>query len=97
MDFAEADRESRKILARHGLSDWGVIFEDDPRYLGVCRYAQRHITLQASMVARANRFGEIFGTVLHEVAHALTPGAGHGPVWVRKVRELIAYYTFGNS
>ena len=27
-------------------------------------------------------------TILHEIAHALTPGKGHGPVWRAKAIEI---------
>lgn len=97
MDFATASSKVREILAEQGLKDWGVLFEDNPKFLGVCRYDQKHITLQVSHVQKASCFREIFPTVLHEVAHALTPGDGHGVKFHAKVRELIAYYVFGNS
>lgn len=97
MDLAAASTEARKILADQGLNNWGVLFEDDPRFLGVCRYEQKHICLQTNHVNRATSFRDIFPTVLHEVAHALTPGDGHGAKFHAKVRELIAYYVFGNS
>jgi hypothetical protein len=31
---------------------------------------------------------QICDTILHEIAHALTPGAGHGNAWVKKAKEL---------
>ena len=36
-----------------------------------------------------NGTAEFFGTVLHEIAHALVgPGHGHGPTWKRKCLEV---------
>lgn len=97
MDFAECSLKSRKILAYWGFPTWGVLYEDDHRYDGVCRYQQQHITLRTGLVAKAKTFRDVLPVVLHEVAHALTPGDSHGPHFHAKLRELIAFYTFGNS
>ena len=97
MDLATASREARKILTEQGYPNWGVLFEDNPKFLGVCRYQQRRITLLVDYVLKAGSFGDIMGVVLHEVAHAMCPGDEHGKEFHKTLRKLIAFYVFGNS
>lgn len=77
-----------KSLIREHL---GVLFRfkwnNRKSSFGLCDYTNR--TIQLSRIMTANQCKEqIRDTILHEIAHALTPGAGHGPAWKRKAREL---------
>lgn len=97
MDIVTVFRETRKILDEQGFLDWGIFLEDNPECLGVCRYEQKQITLQNSMISKAKTFFEVLPIVLHEVSHIFCPGDSHGAKFHAKLRELIAYYVFGNS
>lgn len=45
------------------------------------------ITIDLSHSLHANE-GEIIETILHEIAHAITPGAGHKPIWADTCRDI---------
>jgi hypothetical protein len=55
-----------------------------PRLLGVC-HADREIRIQPRLWPWQTR-----RVLLHEMAHAATPGAGHGPAWQAEMRRLAA-------
>jgi hypothetical protein len=78
----------KRMLARHGLTDWKVEVRDIPeRFLGRCDFNYRRIVLHAQLLD-GGRY-EIRQTLLHEIAHALSPpNAGHGPEWQQKAQEL---------
>lgn len=99
MELTEAKLKIDRLIEFHRLKGWGVLFENNPGFLGVCRTKERYITLQTQMVINAKSFSEVLPTVLHEIAHGLTLDEVkmHGPEWDRKLRSLIAYHIFGDS
>ncbi len=87
MELAAARRLARDLMHRHGVGDWGFAFDRAKRRLGSCRYAQRTLTLSAPLT-RLNDEAVVRDTILHEIAHARTPGAAHGPRWRAEARRL---------
>jgi len=78
---------ARTKLNEHGLVGWTFGFDKAVQRFGVCKYRTRQITLSEKLV-RANSFEQCCDTVLHEIAHALTPGAKHGPAWKAAARRI---------
>ena len=90
MNRAKVKEIADDLLRKHGLADrgWTFVFDTNTkRRLGCCRYASKQISLTGWYVDK-NEMGPIYDTLLHEVAHALTPGAGHGPVWKGMCAQL---------
>lgn len=67
-------------MDRHGLQGWRFRFDHARRRLGCCHYGSRTLSLSRPLVL-LNPETVVRDTLLHEIAHALTPGAGHGPAW----------------
>ncbi len=67
-------------MNQHGLADWSFEFDHARRRFGRCDYTHRRITLSKPLTF-LNPIEEVRDTVLHEIAHALAPGAKHGPRW----------------
>ena len=83
MKILDADTYVRRLLDSNGLSDWAVVWGDDRDNAGTCEYTTRTIHLSRPIIAilpEAHRplFEEL---AVHEVAHAKTPGDGHGFLW----------------
>lgn len=76
-------------MAQHNLpaDGWTFSWMKRARTLGLCKYRTRQILLSESYVD-LNDVDHVEQTILHEIAHALTPGARHGAEWVAKAREL---------
>ena len=55
--------------------------------LGMCDYFTKTICISKPF-AQNNELKYITDTILHEIAHALTPGAGHGERWKRECIRL---------
>lgn len=89
MDTADALNIANRLLHTYGLDQdgWRVVLDNAKRRAGQCRRQKKEIGLTASYV-RLNGEDAVMDTILHEIAHALTPGAGHGPEWVAKAREM---------
>jgi predicted SprT family Zn-dependent metalloprotease len=83
----DAKTMALQTMARHGLEGWAFDFDGARRRLGACWPQRRRITLSRHFVT-LNSPDLVRDVILHEIAHALTPGAGHGPVFKRKAREL---------
>lgn len=89
MDRHSASQLCRKELDKYGLSDWHVRLTSDPNqpFLGLCVYADKCIIINAHHVD-IHPTAEVINTILHEVAHALTPGEHHNDVWEAKAIEI---------
>lgn len=84
----QAARElARRLMAEHGVGDWDFAFDRARRRLGSCHPGRRRITLSGPLTD-LNDEATVRDTLLHEIAHALTPGAGHGPAWRAACRRL---------
>jgi predicted SprT family Zn-dependent metalloprotease len=75
------------LMRAHGLMGWTFAFDHARRRFGACRYRAKRITLSRHL-AFLNGEEEVRDTILHEIAHALTPGDGHGEKWKRKCLEI---------
>lgn len=77
------------LLKEHGLYDqgWRFAWMNRMRTLGLCKYGPKQLLLSVAYVDRHDE-EHVRQTCLHEVAHALTPGAKHGPEWVGIAYQL---------
>jgi len=71
---------ARTLMNQHGLSGWRFAFDHARRRFGSCRYSAKTITLSRPLTL-LNAEEQVRDTLLHEIAHALTPGDGHGAKW----------------
>jgi hypothetical protein len=76
MNLDDLTREAPAHLP-HG---WAFSFSGARRQWGRCDYAARTIYVSAYLAGLGTP-EEVRAVLLHEVAHALTPGCGHGPAW----------------
>ncbi len=80
---------SRKMLNEHGLHDWDLRTSSTLNTLGDCdRNSDKKLIRISRAYTENNNWSQISLTVLHEIAHALTPGQGHNRVWADKLREI---------
>jgi predicted SprT family Zn-dependent metalloprotease len=87
MNLYAARHLALELMKQHGLSDWSFRFDHARRRFGSCRTRAKVITLSRPLTF-LNDEAQVRDTVLHEIAHALTPEDGHGEVWKRKCREI---------
>jgi predicted SprT family Zn-dependent metalloprotease len=69
-----------ELIAAHGLTEWRFGFDHARRRFGCCKYRAKLITLSRPLTL-LNPVDQVRDTLLHEIAHALTPGDGHGAKW----------------
>jgi len=89
MDLFTAERNAKLLMAAHGLTDKGWRFEWDnaARRFGQCRYSTKTISMSRQLTRQRSE-GSVRNTMLHEIAHALTPGSGHGYEWRMKALAI---------
>lgn len=81
MELSTASALARSKMNEHGLEDWTFQYDGAKRRAGQCDYMNRTISLSRHFVER-NTEERVLDTILHEIAHALTPDdAGHGREW----------------
>jgi len=82
-----AERTARELIAEHLGPTWRFKWNNRKRSFGMCSYSDKTIQLSRIMTANQKR-EDIMDTILHECAHALTPGDKHGPAWRRMAHRL---------
>jgi predicted SprT family Zn-dependent metalloprotease len=87
VNLYEAHHLARDLMTRHGLSDWRFHFDHARRRFGSCRLGTRTITLSRPLTL-LNDIDQVRDTILHEIAHALAPGDGHGAKWKAACRAI---------
>ena len=88
MTLNQAITLAKKLLSKYPeLKGWSVSPNMRKRAFGVCDYRKKLIELSAILVP-AMTDEAIQDTIVHEIAHALTPGHNHDYVWKQKCIEL---------
>lgn len=95
ISLAEAKKLAETLMAGHALTGWAFEFDNAKRRAGVCKYrigvrsgVKGGVIGLSRHFVRANTAAEVTNTILHEIAHALTPGDGHGWLWKAKCVEV---------
>lgn len=90
MKLTEARKLATTAMAEHGLTDkgWRFEFDNAKRRFGCCHTSRRLITISRHLTELNNPL-VVYNTILHEVAHALTPyDRGHGREWRQVARGI---------
>src|SRR4051794_26770877 len=87
MNLIEARNLARQLMDLHGLADWSFAYDRARRRFGSCRWRKKQITLSHPLTL-LNTEAQVRDTILHEIAHALAPNAGHGPKWKAACRRV---------
>jgi len=78
MNLNEIEKKAVQMIARE-LDGWQFAWNRRVRSNGVCSYQKKTIFLSIWNETRSGT--DVINTIKHEIAHALTEGAGHGEVW----------------
>jgi predicted SprT family Zn-dependent metalloprotease len=87
MNLDTAATHARSLMQMFALDGWSFNFDNAKTRCGQCSHKRKRITL-SRYYAELNSLAEVHETILHEIAHALTPGAGHGPKWRAMAQEI---------
>jgi predicted SprT family Zn-dependent metalloprotease len=85
-----AIKMAKALMDQHGLTGegWRFVIDEQPRKrLGQCRYQRKEIGITGWYIER-NDARSVQNTILHEIAHALTPGHNHDWVWRQKAIDI---------
>lgn len=83
MNFTKATltKRTRDLMDHHGLQDWDIRIGSARNMAGMCNYSRKQITMSLFLANARSRENTV-DTILHEIAHALTPkDGGHGKEW----------------
>lgn len=87
MDITYAQGLARSLMLQHGIGHWQFALDRSKRRFGQCRYRTQTISMSRHLI-ELNSEDRVRQTLLHEIAHALTPNAGHGYAWQLVARQL---------
>ena len=91
MDLMKAKKLALVALKEHKLDQIGWSFtymKKAKKLFGICCYDDKLIKLSPHLTD-LNDEPEVIDTILHEIAHALTPAdAGHGKAWKAKCIQI---------
>lgn len=87
MEVHEVFSMARDLMNYHGLGHWILQLDRAKRRAGSCIYSKLTITLSHFYIQN-NTPEEIKDTILHEIAHALTPHQKHNYIWRAKCIQI---------
>jgi predicted SprT family Zn-dependent metalloprotease len=87
MNLHDARCLAHDLMHQHGLAGWSFAFDRARRRFGLCQFRGKRITLSRPLTL-LNTEDQVRDTILHEIAHALTPGDGHGAKWKATCRRV---------
>lgn len=77
------------LFGVHNLHDWSFRLDKARNHAGICNYRLRQISLSRYFATSGNvTYKSFYNIILHEIAHALTPGHGHDEVWQAVARGI---------
>lgn len=79
------EEKAKELISLHTSNKnipcgWKFAFNNRSVHVGLCSYSKRTIFLSKKW-AEILSIEKSIDTILHEIAHAMTPDAHHGPVW----------------
>ena len=80
MNLNEANQLAEKLLSDNNLNDYKFKFDYAKKRFGYCSWDNKIISLSEPLVS-LNTIDRVRQTILHEIAHALTPYHNHDRVW----------------
>jgi predicted SprT family Zn-dependent metalloprotease len=87
VDIAEARTLARQLMNQYGLERWTFRIDNCRSRFGHCSWRRGRISLSGPLTLLNDR-DRVKDTILHEIAHALTPFTNHNRVWKLKAREI---------
>lgn len=87
MELRDVLTMAYELMSQHKLDHWCFGFDSAKRRAGCCNYRKKRISV-STWFAQSHDVDEVRDTILHEIAHALTPRAGHGPLWRAMARTI---------
>ena len=87
---SEIQELALELMSLHGLIENGWSFSWCKRKTcwGLCNYTKKSIQLSSFLFTPDVKYQSVKETIIHEIAHALTPFHGHDWVWQMKCREI---------
>jgi len=80
MNLSDAQALAERLMQENGLTDYRFQFDSACRRFGYCSWSRKVISLSKVLV-QLNGEEQVRQTIVHEIAHALTPGHHHDEVW----------------
>lgn len=89
MELKAAQEKAKQLMIQHGLTDWAFTWDNAKMRLGQCSYKDKTISLSRILTIHRTE-ADTVNTILHEIAHALTPGHGHGHgrMWIHTAKLI---------
>lgn len=82
MILKEAEQLAKDLMTQYKVNDYTFDFNISVSTFGWCSTEKKTITLSPKLT-ELNTEEEVRQVILHEIAHALTPGCAHNEIWRR--------------
>ena len=87
MKLSTAELKAKELIKQYKLSDYKFMFDDAVSRFGYCSQTKKIISLSKTLT-ELNNEQAVIDTILHEIAHALTPHQNHNEVWQRVAKAI---------
>lgn len=94
MELTQVETLARRLMTEHGVGTLKFSFDGAKRRLGYCERVRVNGVWVSTRISLSRHYVEILPedeireVILHEIAHALTPGHNHNAVWKAAARRI---------
>ena len=94
MELTEIERQAKALMTVHGVGYLEFAFDRGKRRLGATHILKIGNASIPQKITLSKHYAVLLGmdelrdVILHEIAHALTPGHGHNAVWKAAARKI---------
>lgn len=86
MELKQAKNMAKELIKQY-CPEYKLTISGGKQVFGACNWRRKIIKL-SRYLTQLNEEQQVKDVILHEIAHALTPGEGHGSEWRIKAAEI---------
>lgn len=88
VDKELVEKIGHQTMEEHSITGWKIVWNNTKNTIGMCHYRKKTVFLSEFCFNTMKDKRDMVDTVLHEIAHIMAQGDGHGIKWAMACRKV---------